>query len=366
MSLGRLLLKGFGRKPKKPKKAPQRARRRAPARSRALVPAPAPVAEPLRETPQQLTTSQMIRPNEALRASIEGFLLDLRSEHTRTAYAKDLKRFVKFLLARDFEKGPAALDRNILISYKDSLLLEGLQHTTIDRHLATLKSFFGWLAEEGAISKSPAEAVRFLHPKRISRTQAFTDDEVARILELPDLHTRTGALHSAILSVLFHCGLRRSELCSLKTNSLASERGHWLLRLTGKGNTERIIPLVPAVKAALDHHMKMSRIDAKLEQPLFAPIRNNRTGILSKSLDPSMVFYIVRKYAKSAGIVRRVSPHSCRATAISHARDKDVPDRSIQEFAGWASTDMITRYDKRKVAIEKSAAHAIRYEREKK
>ena len=74
-----------------------------------------------------------------------------------------------------------------------------------------------------------------------------------------------------------------------------------------------------------------------------------------------MVFYIVTSYAKKEGIANRVSPHSCRATAISNARDRNVPDRAIQEFAGWASPDMITRYDKRRTSVEASAAHAISY-----
>ncbi len=62
-----------------------------------------------------------------------------------------------------------------------------------------------------------------------------------------------------------------------------------------------------------------------------------------------------------AGIQKRVSPHSCRATAISNARDREAPDRAIQEFAGWSSPEMIVRYDKRKTAVEKSAAHMISY-----
>jgi len=74
-----------------------------------------------------------------------------------------------------------------------------------------------------------------------------------------------------------------------------------------------------------------------------------------------MIFYIVTKYARQAGIANRVSPHSCRATAISNARDRNVPDRAIQEFAGWATPDMITRYDKRKTAVENSAALSIDY-----
>ena len=90
-------------------------------------------------------------------------------------------------------------------------------------------------------------------------------------------------------------------------------------------------------------------------------MRNTRAGRTGKPLDPSMVYYVVARYAREAGITHRVSPHSCRATAISNARDHHVSDRAIQEFAGWASPDMITRYDKRRTAVEGAASHRIAY-----
>jgi integrase/recombinase XerD len=339
--------------------------------------APAPAASPettvvLLPEPTQhssfshsITTRDIIRPEGRLRESIEGFLLDQRSEHTRRAYGKDLRRFVGFLLMRHSQRGIEGVDRSVLIAYKDQLLAEGLEHTTIDRHLATLRSFFRWLMDDGWIEKNPAEGVRFLNPRKLSTTVGFSDEEVRRILKLPDLHTRVGSQHYAILMILFYCGLRRSELCALRTSSLTTERGHQTLRLRGKGNSERLIVLVPAAWSALKHYFLITgrdpRPQASGDQPLFSPIRNNRTGDLDKPLDPSMIFYIVRRYAKLAGIQSRVSPHSCRATAISNARDHNVPDRAIQEFAGWASPDMITRYDKRRSAIEQSAAHSIAY-----
>ncbi len=318
--------------------------------------------------PRVLTVAQFVRPNEELRDKIEAFLLDQRSEHTRRAYGKDLKRFVKFLLFREFKRQGSRstktldhLDRSTVIAYKDALLSEGLQHTTIDRHLATLRSFFGWLVEEGVLEKSPVQNVRFLNPKRISKTSGFSDEEVMQILAQPDLYSRGGAQHFAILMMLFYCGLRRSELCALRTSNLGLERNQRVLKLVGKGNAERLIPLVPAVWGALEKHFKISRKDPSIDGFLFSPTRNNRTKEFEKALDPSAIFYLVKRYARLAGIQRRVSPHSCRATAISNARDHNVPDRAIQEFAGWATPDMITRYDKRKNAVEKSAAHWIKY-----
>lgn len=308
-----------------------------------------------------LAVQDLLKPNDQLRQSIEAFLLDQRSPHTRKAYGKDLKRFVQFLHERNLQKSAESLNRTTLIAYKEFLVSEGLEHTTVDRHLATLKSFFKWLVDDGILFKSPADGVRFLNPKRVSRTLGFTDEEVKRLLSMPDIHTRTGSLHYAVLMVLFYCGLRRSEVCALKTTSIGTERNHRVLRLRGKGNAERIIAMIPPVWNAIQHYFYIARRDMGQDEHLFMPIRNNRTGISIKPLDPSMIFYIVTKYAKAAGIANRVSPHSCRATAISNARDHQVSDRAIQEFAGWASPDMITRYDKRKTAIENSAAKAISY-----
>ncbi len=312
-------------------------------------------------SPFSLSTSELIKPSASLRQSIEAFLLDQRSPHTKRAYQKDLKRFVQFLHHRNLTHSIESVNRTLLISYKDALISDRLEHTTIDRHLATLRSFFRWLVDDGILEKNPAEGVRFLNPKRVSRTLGFSDEEVKKILSIPNLHTRTGSLHYAILMVLFYCGLRRTELCELMTTALGKERHQILFRLRGKGNMERIIILVPAVWNAIRYYFYITRRPLDVSDFLFKPLKNHRTGNLNKGLDPSMIFYIVTRYARLAGISNRVSPHSCRATAISNARDHHVPDRAIQEFAGWSSPDMITRYDKRKTCIEDSAAHAIHY-----
>lgn len=327
-----------------------------------------PVAvEALASVPQQrsfdfhLSTQNILNPTHSLKQSIEAFLLDQRSPHTRKAYGKDLKRFIKFLHFRNYQQGLETINRALLIAYKEALIQEELEHTTIDRHISTLKSFFQWLVDDGHLDRSPADGVKFLNPKRISSTVGFSDQEVEKILKIPNLHTRTGSLHYAILMVLFYCGLRRSELCSLKTIHIMTERDQKIFRLRGKGNAERLIVIIPAVWNAIKHYFYITRRDFSRDEYLFVPVRNNKTHILNKPLDPSMIFYVVAKCSKQAGITNRVSPHSCRATAISNARDHNVPDRAIQEFAGWTSPDMITRYDKRKTSLEASAAHSISY-----
>jgi len=356
-SLGRLLLKRLAKRPQK-RTFEFRQKKRPLPRVRALTLPKSPRGEAPAQVPAPL---DLVRPTGALKQSIEAFLLDQRSENTRRAYSKDLKRFLKYWLDRRERTGILSLDRGLVIGYKDSLLSEGLEHTTIDRHLASLRSFFRWLVEDGHLEKNPAESVRFLNPKRESKTRGFTDEEVLKVLKGPDLHTRSGALHYAILMVLFYCGLRRSELCDLKMNQIQTERGYRFFRLRGKGNSERIVVIREPVWKALEHYAWMNRKALKGEEPVFTPVRNNRSIRVNKPIDSSLVFYIVRKYSRLAGIAHAVSPHSCRATAISNARDHNVPDRAIQEFAGWSTTTMITRYDKRKSSLEKSAVHSIDY-----
>ncbi len=362
MRLGQVLLRKLRARPQKIRRAKLKTSSQVIARVRPSVNS----GQSLEQTnPQLLSVQALIRPDNELLRAIEGFLLNQRSEHTRRSYQKDLKRFVKFLVVmKNQQPSRTDISRNLIISYKEFLLSEKLQHTTVDRHLATLKSFFSWLVEENLVTKNPTDGVRFLNPKKLSSTQGLTDEQVRNVLAQPDLHTRVGAQHYAILMILFYCGLRRSELCFLKTENISTEKNRRLLKLLGKGNQERVIPLISSVVNAIEYYAKMNRIN--LDEPgfLFRPLKNNRTQVFNKPLDPSSIFYVVTRYSKRAGVHSRISPHSCRATAISHARDRQVSDRAIQEFAGWSSTEMIVRYDKRKNAIENSAALVINYDEE--
>jgi site-specific recombinase XerD len=342
-----------------------RSPRRSPRASETLLPA---LAQRASGSSAILRARDFISEGSKLRSSVESFLSDQRSVHTKRAYARDLKRFFQFFSVEE-KRNQGVIDRALLVKYKNQLLAESLEHTTIDRHLSTLRSFFAWLVADGLIDRSPAEGIKFLNPVRLSKTEGFSNEEVLRILRLPDRHTRTGSQHGAILAMLFFCGLRRSELCELKLAHLAKERGHSVIRLRGgKGNRERIVVIPPAANQELEHYLAITQRRRKIDardtalEPLFTAVRARMGRMSLRPLDSSTIFYIVRKYAKLAGIERRVSPHSCRATAISNARDRSVSDRAIQEFAGWTSTSMITNYDKRRTAVEQAAALAIDYE----
>jgi integrase/recombinase XerD len=157
-------------------------------------------------------------------------------------------------------------------------------------------------------------------------------------------------------------GLRKGELIGLKVGDLDTERGVKVLKVRGKGHRVRILPITKNVEAAIENYLWVCRRDkGDTEAPLFTPTKNPRTQTLVKALNPHAITYIVLRYARKAGVLKKISPHSCRATCISNALDKKATHRAVQYLAGWSTPLMIQRYDKRREDLQNSAAYVIDY-----
>jgi site-specific recombinase XerD len=298
---------------------------------------------------------------------IQPFLANQLSDHTRRAYETDLKHFFLFLDGRIDPKNMTSLRPEHVILFRKALeegRLTGkpLGKSTINRKLAVVKSFFNWLKVNQLVTDNPAQLVKGYPQNQESSLKGLSDDEAAKILALPKRNSRSGALHSAILHVLLYMGLRKAELLALRMGDLSEERGVPVLKVRGKGHRVRILPLTKKVQDSLDHYFFACRRDrGETEIPLFLPTKNPRFGVLTKQLNPNAVTYIVQRYAKKAGVLKKISPHSCRATCISNALDKRATHRSVQHLAGWSTPLMIQRYDKRREDLQNSAAYAIDY-----
>lgn len=298
---------------------------------------------------------------------IDRFVQNQRSPHTKRAYAADLKQFLSYLRA----ERRSGEDFDTLVGFRDWLVKPkdkgglGLCRGSANRKFASIRAFLSWLQARGKAKDNPSHLVKNFRAKTESPTQAFSDDEVAKILSLPKLHTDTGRMHSLVLHLLFYLGLRRGELVALKGSHLGWGRigGESILtlRVPGKGDKERILPIPEQVHKILLRYLFERGIDVGAPVPLFTPVKNNFTKIKTKAIDGQTVYYIVKKYAALAGVDRRMSPHSCRATCISNALDHAASHRSVQELAGWSSPLMIERYDKRRTALKDSAAHVVQY-----
>lgn len=298
---------------------------------------------------------------------IQPFLMNQLSAHTRRAYETDLKHFFLFLEGRIDAASLTQLKPEHIILYR-KFLEEGrltrrpLEKSTINRKLAVVKSFLNWLRVNQILRENPAQLVKGFPQSQESALKGLSDEEARKILALPKRNSRSGALHNAVLHCLLYMGLRKGELLDLRMGDLGEERGIQVLKVRGKGHRVRILPLSKTVKASLEHYFFACRRDKlKTEEPMFLPTKNPRTQELMKRMNPNAITYIVVRYARKAGILKKISPHSCRATCISNALDRKATHRSVQHLAGWSTPLMIQRYDKRREDLQNSAAFLIDY-----
>lgn len=295
------------------------------------------------------------------------FVQTQRSVHTRRAYEGDLKQFIGFLRAEKI----TGENFDSLVAFRDWLVKErhegglGLSRVSANRKFATVRAFLSWLQSRGKVQENPSPWIKNFRAQTESPTQAFNDAEVAHMLEMPNRHTASGLMHSVILHLLFYLGLRRGELVALRARHVGwarvGEKSVMTLRVPGKGDKERILPLPPKTQAVLEKYIASRGVRAESDEYLFSPVRNNVTKTKARPIAGEAVYYIVVKYARLAGVDRRVSPHSCRATCISNALDHAASHRSVQQMAGWSSPLMIERYDKRRTALQDSAVHVVEY-----
>ena len=290
----------------------------------------------------------------------EAFLAGRLTEKTRCAYRQDLDAIFTFAgVTRPSEITP---DR--VIAWRNSLMDAGSRPATVARKLTTLRAFFDHLVYHKLLERNPADTKMVKAPKvsSASRTQGLTAGQAERVLEEPDRTTVIGSRDYGIVKWLLYLALRRDELCRIVLGDLGEERGYRTVRISGKGGQDRVLPVKAGVwQAALEYLEKSGRVlgQESDQTPLFLPTRNNRTGELAKSLDPSMVWRIVKRYVKAAGIKKRISPHSFRHTSITLALDAGASLRQAQTFAGHKDPKTTIRYDRTREDLDKSAAHLI-------
>jgi integrase/recombinase XerD len=298
---------------------------------------------------------------------IQEFLVQFLSPDTKTAYIKDLKFFFDFLRSGSVQiSHPSEIQSYHFQLYRDHLMERGLASATINRRLVCIRSFMKWAIAARLITHNPLDTVKLPKVQTESPTVAFDDEEVVMMLNAPDLGTHKGKTHRIIMVMLFHLGLRRAELTGLKMHQIVYDRTHWILRVQGKGDKVRLIPLSETVYEEMslymahlnDHGIKLGPEDYLLQTEL--KVRN------TKPMDGSTIFRVIGKYAKKLGINKSVSPHSCRATVISHLLDtKHSAIRDVATFAGHANITTTERYDKRRKNLDKSAAYQVDFELKK-
>jgi integrase/recombinase XerD len=294
---------------------------------------------------------------------IKEFIVQFLSEDTKTAYIKDLRFFFDFLRAGNVHiSSPNEIESFQFQLYRDHLLERGLSSATINRRLVCIRSFIKWSISARLMDHNPLETIKLPKVQTESPTVAFDDHEVNLMLSSPDTKTHKGRTHRLVMVLLFYLGLRRSELVNIKMQQLSQDRGHFILRVHGKGDKIRLVPLHQFVFDEIQLYidsLKEEKIEL-LSQDYLIQTEISRKNI--KPMNGSTIFRIIEKYAKEVGIKKSVSPHSCRATVISHLLDtQNAAIRDVATFAGHSNITTTERYDKRRKNLDKSAAYHVNF-----
>lgn len=282
------------------------------------------------------------------------FLATLNSENTRRVYRTDLEAFREFLIrnALPFE----AIQPEYIGLFRE-YYKNGRALSSVNRMLGCLKTYFHYLIVRGVLSRNPAELIKYYPSPDYTATEGLTDSEAFRVLSAVEGESTTALMHRAVLSVLFHMGLRRAEVCALKVSSLGADSGVATLTVLGKGNKMRELPIPEHTFQAIQKYLLARKYTGGEDSPLFT----STTSEQDKPLATETIYKIFKTYAKKAGIEKTVSPHSARATAVSNALENGASVLEVQQMGGWSNMNMVLRYDRRRQAIKNSAVWKINY-----
>jgi integrase/recombinase XerD len=245
------------------------------------------------------------------------------SPNTVSAYRRDILRFLIYLDKEDFLKTSQAKIRGFMLM----LGQEGLSARSQARHLSSLKSFYKYLINENLISENPVDNME--SPKLWRKLPGVLSiKDVDALLACPDESRPDGKRNKAMLEVLYACGLRVTELISLKVNDLNLEVGY--LKSMGKGSKERLVPLGEKAQNAVREYLSEAR--AKLLKNRESPdlFITNR----GKRMTRQSFWNIIRLYTLKVGIKISVSPHTLRHAFATHLLEGGADLRSVQAMLG--------------------------------
>jgi len=252
------------------------------------------------------------------------------SPYTVKNYRHEIRQFFDFLKEQGIDSW-GGVDRYILRRYLAWLQAEGYVKASITRRISELRSFCRYLVREDVLDANPIRVISSPKvPKRLP--DYLSPHQVEALLAAPDATAPQGQRDRAILEVLYASGLRVSELVSLNLSNLDLRRGE--LRVWGKGAKERLALLGKPACRALTRYIEDGRSKLIKENRATSALFLNRLG---SRLSTRSVSNILDKYAKLAGLERRVTPHVIRHTFATHLLDGGADLRTVQELLGHAS-----------------------------
>lgn len=265
------------------------------------------------------------------------------SKNSISAYKNDIDKFIQFLEIEHRVLSPlevTKIDIQLFLKWVNEL---GMLATSQARIISGLKSFFKYLLLEDIIQQNPCELIE--SPKTIRKLpDVLSVSEINTLMEQLDLSKTENVRNKAIIEVMYGSGLRVSELVNLKLSQFYPDIE--FLKITGKGNKERWVPIGQSAIKYLHIYLNEIRSNQSIQAGFEDFIFLNRRG---KKLSREMIFMIVKDLADKMGLQKNISPHTFRHSFATHLIEGGADLRAIQEMLGHESittTEIYTHLDK--------------------
>lgn len=252
------------------------------------------------------------------------------SKNTIDNYTFDIEKLCFFLTDNQIDISPLKINDEVLQQFVYEIS-RTVNPRSQSRIISGLKSFFNYLIFEDYRTDNPMELIE---TPKIGRKlpDTLSLNEIDKLIEAIDLSKQEGHRNKAIIETLYSCGLRVSELVSLKISDLFFDEG--FIKVTGKGNKQRFVPIAKSTQNLIDIYRKNIRnhlqINKKDEDTLFL----NRRG---KQLTRAMIFTIIKNLAEAINLKKNISPHTLRHSFATHLLENGADLRAIQMLLGHES-----------------------------
>ena len=265
------------------------------------------------------------------------------SSNTVDAYIRDINKMDGFFNNEDSSKKITSISHENFQNYLSQLNEQKINARSQSRVISSIRSFFKYLMIEKIIDNNPSELLE--NPKTGKKLPEFlTIDEIDLMVSQINRSKSDGERNIAILEVLYGCGLRVTELIELKISEIYWKEG--FIRIIGKGNKERLVPLGKIASKHLKIYFNEIRVHQKIDSQFVDHVFINKNG---RKLSRVMIFKIIKKLTEKAGIQKNVSPHTLRHSFATHLVEGGADLRAVQEMLGHQSittTEIYTHLDK--------------------
>ncbi len=274
---------------------------------------------------------------------IKRFLMYVRleqslSDNSVAAYHHDIVLFMQYLESTNNSKLLKDIHKEEIESFLAYLFELGFSASSQARILSGIKKFYKYVIQEKLVSENPTELISSPNLGR-HLPDVLSYEEICAMIDCIDLSQQFGHRNKAIIEVLYGCGLRVSELVTLKISNIYVKDE--FIRVIGKGNKERLIPISESTLKSIFLYVKGERVHQSINAKYTDTVFINRRG---NGLSRQMIFLIIKELADKAGIKKNIGPHTIRHSFATHLLEGGADLRAVQQMLGHASINTTEIY----------------------